>query len=153
MPDAKVQAATSNWAPRFMAQGVDYNDFVRTTARIDIWDDWCREWCATGDQHAGLVAQSLSAGRLVSAGEAYLAAALCYHFGKFLFQDHPAEYWDASRKAVSAFGQGLRLLDLSAERVEIPFAGGTMVGLARKRVRRPISGRLQGLRISMPPLK
>ncbi len=34
MPDARVQSAIDNWAPRMVTQGVDYNDFVRTTARI-----------------------------------------------------------------------------------------------------------------------
>ena len=29
MPDERVQAAIANWAPRFVSQGVDYNDFVR----------------------------------------------------------------------------------------------------------------------------
>ena len=32
MPDARVQAAIDNWAPRMVTQGIDYNDFVRTTA-------------------------------------------------------------------------------------------------------------------------
>src|ERR1700694_4717183 len=105
MPDAKVQAAISNWAPRFMAQGVDYNDYFRTTARVQVWDDWCREWCATGDLHAALAAGAATHGRSGSAGGAYIAAALCYHFGKFLFQDHPDEYRAASRQAVGAFAQ------------------------------------------------
>ena len=51
MPDERVQAAINNWAPRFTSQGVDYNDFFRTTARIQKWDEWCREWCVTGDMH------------------------------------------------------------------------------------------------------
>jgi 2,6-dihydroxypseudooxynicotine hydrolase len=44
MPDEKVLSAIANWAPRFTSQGVNYNDFVRTTERIERWDDWCREW-------------------------------------------------------------------------------------------------------------
>ena len=36
--DARVQAAIDNWAPRMVTQGVDYNDFVRTTARIERWE-------------------------------------------------------------------------------------------------------------------
>ena len=34
MSDPRVEAAIAHWAPRFIAQGIDYNDFVRTTARI-----------------------------------------------------------------------------------------------------------------------
>ena len=132
MPDERVQAAIANWAPRFVAQGVDYNDFFRTTARVEKWDDWCREWCATGDVHADLAARAESKGNLVSAGEAYIAAALCYHFAKFLFQDHHDEYMAAGRKSIDAYTQGLHLLDPSAERVEIPFDGAKIVGILRR---------------------
>jgi 2,6-dihydroxypseudooxynicotine hydrolase len=132
MPDEHVQAAINNWAPRFVAQGVDYNDFFRTTARVEKWDDWCREWCATGDVHADRAAQAERAGNTLSAGEAYIAAALCYHFGKFLFQDHHDEYMAAGRKSIDAFAKGLRLLDPTAERIEIPFDGATMVGTLRR---------------------
>jgi 2,6-dihydroxypseudooxynicotine hydrolase len=68
----------------------------------------------------------------VSSGEAYIAAALCYHFAKFLFQDHHAEYVSAGRKSIDAYAKGLRLLDPAAERVEIPFDGTAMVGILRR---------------------
>ena len=44
MPDARVEAAIANWAPRFVSQGVDFNDFRRTTARIERWDEWLDAW-------------------------------------------------------------------------------------------------------------
>ena len=132
MPDEKVQAAIANWAPRFTSQGVDYNDFYRTTARVEKWDDWCREWCVTGDVHAGLAAKAEVKARTASAGEAHVSAALCYHFGKFLFQDHHDEYVAAGRSSIDAFAKGLKLLDPTAERVEIPFDGATMVGTLRR---------------------
>lgn len=132
MPDEKVQAAINNWAPRFVAQGVDYNDFFRTTSRIENWDAWCREWCATGDVHADLAMQAERRRNTVSAGEAYIAAALCYHFAKFLFQDHHDQYLSAGRKSIDAYAKGLRLLDPAAERVEIPFDGAAMVGILRR---------------------
>ena len=132
MPDEKVQAAIANWAPRFTSQGVDYNDFYRTTARVEKWDDWCREWCVTGDVHADLAAKAEAKARTATAGETHISAALCYHFGKFLFQDHHDEYVAAGRKSIDAFAKGLKLLDPTAERVEIPFDGATMVGTLRR---------------------
>jgi hypothetical protein len=99
MPDERVEAAIKNWAPRFISQGVDYNDFFHTTARIQKWEEWCREWVTTGDAHHNLAMQAEASGNTVSAGEAYISAALCYHFGKFVFQDFHAEYMSASQKA------------------------------------------------------
>lgn len=132
MPDEKVQTAIANWAPRFITQGVDYNDFFCTTARIERWDDWCREWCVTGDVHTNLAAKAQAKGNLTSAGEAYITAALCYHFGKYLFQDHQAEYMAAARKSIDAYAKGSRLLDSTAERVEIPLGDSMMVGIFRR---------------------
>lgn len=132
MPDERVDAAIKNWAPRFTSQGVDYNDFFRTTARVEKWEDWCREWVATGDIHHELAEKAEAGGNTISAGEAYIAAALCYHFGKFVFQDFHDEYMSAANKSVAAFASGLKYLDPSGERVEIPFDGATMVGTLRR---------------------
>jgi 2,6-dihydroxypseudooxynicotine hydrolase len=132
MTDERVDAAIKNWAPRFTSQGVDYNDFFRTTARIQKWEDWCREWCITGDVHYALAQKAEIENKFLSAGEAYIAAALCYHFGRFLFQDFHDDYMFASNKAVDAFAKGLKLLDPTAERIEIPFDGATMVGTLRR---------------------
>ena len=132
MPDERVEASIKNWAPRFTSQGVDYNDFFRTTARIQKWDEWCREWCVTGDVHHDLAMKAEAKGNSISAGEAYISAALCYHFGKFVFQDYHDEFMSASQKAVEAFAKGLKLLDPTGERVEIPFDGKTMVGTLRR---------------------
>jgi dipeptidyl aminopeptidase/acylaminoacyl peptidase len=134
MSDERVEAAIRNWAPRFTSQGVDYNDFFRTTARVEAWEDWCREWVATGDVHRDLAVKAEGKDNTVSAGEAYIAAALCYHFGKFVFQDYYDEYISAADKAVEAFARGLKLLDPTGERVEIPFDGATMVGTLRRPV-------------------
>ncbi|HTX91209.1 MAG TPA: prolyl oligopeptidase family serine peptidase [Anaerolineales bacterium] len=132
MPDERVTSAIANWAPRFTSQGVDYNDFVRTTRRIEGWNDWCREWCATGDMHTALAHPAYEKGNRISAGEAFVAAALCYHFAKFMFQDHPGEYKAAGRKSIEAFAQGLRLLDPSGVRIEIPFEGAILYGTLRR---------------------
>lgn len=131
MADDKVKVAIDNWAPRFTSQGVDYNDFFRTTSRIKRWEDWCSEWCATADVHHELGARAESRGDQTTAGEAYVAAALCYHFAKFMFQEYRDQYMAASRKAVDSFARGLRLLDPAAERLEIPFEGTNMVGTLR----------------------
>lgn len=132
MPDERVEAAIKNWAPRFTSQGVDYNDFFRTTARIQKWDEWCREWCVTGDVHHDLAVKAEAQGNSLSAGEAYISAALCYHFGKFVFQDFHDEYMSASQKAVEAFAKGLKLLDPTGERLEILLDNIRMVGTLRR---------------------
>jgi 2,6-dihydroxypseudooxynicotine hydrolase len=132
MPDARVQAAIAHWAPRFTAQGVDPNDFASTTKDLDRWEQWLDAWCTTGDVHAALAREAETRGRRLSAGEAWVRAALCYHFAKFVWMLDPVRHRAAADKAVKSIYAAHRLLDPTAERVEIPFGGATMVGNLRR---------------------
>lgn len=132
MPDARVQAAIANWAPRFVAQGVDYNDFVRTTAQIEGWGEWLDAWCATGDMHTQLAREAEAKDRRLTAGHAYVRAALCYHFAKFVWMVDMGKYRAAADKAVASLYAAHRLLDPAAERIEAPFDAGTAVGNLRR---------------------
>jgi len=148
MPDDKVQAAIDNWAPRFVSQGVDYNDFVRTTSSIERWEDWLDAWVQTGDTHARLAEEAEAAGRALSAGEAYLQAALSYHFAKFVWMLDPVRHRHASESAVASLYAAHRFLDPKAERLEIPFQGALMVG----NLRRPIGFERPPLVLLLPGL-
>ena len=131
MPDARVQSAIDNWASRLISNGVDFNDFVRTTGAIERWEDWLDAWTATADVHRGLAEQELADGHRRSAGEAYLRAAISYHFSKFVWVIDP----DRNRRATEAAAQALydahALLDTGAERIEAEFDGGLAVGNLR----------------------
>jgi dipeptidyl aminopeptidase/acylaminoacyl peptidase len=141
MPDERVQAAIANWAPRFVAQGVDYNDFVRTTAAIERWDEWLDAWCETAHIHAKLGVGAEVHGRARTAGEAYVRAALCYHFARFVWLLDMEKYRAAAQRAIECLYAAHRLLDPTAERVEAPFEGTTLVG----NLRRPLG-------VKRPPL-
>ncbi|HUL27401.1 MAG TPA: alpha/beta fold hydrolase [Streptosporangiaceae bacterium] len=132
MPDEQVRSAIANWAPRFTAQGVDVNDFTRVTAGIERWEDWLGAWCANGDLHAGLAREAEERGCWRTAGEAWIAAALSFHFAKFVWMVDMAAHDAAAARAVAAMANGLRLLDPAAERIEVAFGGTTMAGHLRR---------------------
>ena len=132
MPDASVTSAIANWAPRFTAQGVDPNDFARVTGGLERWEDWLDAWVANGDEHARLAREAEQLGRNRTAGEAWISAAVSYHFGKFVWMLDMDRHYAAADASVAAMNNGLRLLDETAERIEIGFAGGTMVGNLRR---------------------
>ena len=132
MSDERIEAATANWAPRFTSQGVDPNDFGRITSDLERWEDWLDAWCGNGDMHAQLAREAEEHGRLLSAGDAWVRAALSYHFAKFVWMVDMDKHRDASDRAVAALREAHRLLDPTAERLEIPFEGGTMVANLRR---------------------
>ena len=132
MPDARVQAAIDNWAPRFTTNGVDPNDFVATTRRIERWDEWLDAWCATAEVHLGLAEEARAAGHARSAGEAFVRAAVCFHFAKFVWVLDPERNRATTRRAIEALYAAHALLDATAERVVAPLDGGSVVGNLRR---------------------
>ena len=130
--DPRVEAAISHWAPRFVINGVPLTDFQEVTASVDRWEDWCAAWSARAAIHEALGEKALAEGFKLSAGEHLTRAAVCYHFGKFLFVNDMSEMRAAHMKAVACRNKALPLLDPSGERVAIPYAGTDLYGNLRK---------------------
>ena len=135
MADARLQVAIDNWGPRLISNGIDYNDFVRTTASISRWEEWLEAWSATGDVHRDLGEQALGEGHARTAGEAFLRAAVSYHFAKFVWVLDPSLNRRATEAAVRAQYGALRVLDPGAERIEAPLGDGFIAANLRRPVR------------------
>jgi len=132
VPDARVQAAIDHWAPRFVQAGVDYNDFVVTTAGVERWEEWHAAWYRNGDMHAGMAEEAAANGRRLTAGEAWARATLGYHFAKFVWMVDRELSRAAADRAVAAMAKTYEFLDPEAERIEVPLDGGRVVGNLRR---------------------
>jgi dipeptidyl aminopeptidase/acylaminoacyl peptidase len=132
VPDARIDAAVANWGPRFTAQGVDPNDFQRVTAPLERWEEWLDAWVANGDLHAGLAREAEARGNALTAGQAWVRAALSYHFAKFVWMVDMGRHREAADLAVAALRRAHGLLDPTAERLEVPFEGTAMVATLRR---------------------
>lgn len=131
--DEKVQSAISNWAPRFVSNGVDSNDFQRVTESIERWDDWCQKWAECGAMHARMGEQAEAKGNYMSAAQHYFHAVISYHFGKYLFVHRQQEFRAAHEQVVRLYQKALPFFDFPGERVAIPYEGGAaMYGVLRK---------------------
>ena len=130
--DAHVEAAISHWAPRFVINGVPLTDFQEVTASVSRWDDWCAAWSARAAVHEALGDASHAESCNLSAAEHWTRAAVCYHFGKFLFVNDMAQLRAAHRKAVECRNKALPFLRPPGERVAIPYEGKHLYGNLRK---------------------
>jgi len=130
--DPRVEAAISHWAPRFVANGVPLSDFEEVTARCERWEDWCAGWSARAAVHERLGGEALAQGNTLSAAGHYTRAAVCYHFGKFLFVNDLEQMKRAHMKAVECRNKALPHLDPPGERVAIPYEGKQLYGNLRK---------------------
>ncbi|HET7015046.1 MAG TPA: alpha/beta hydrolase [Streptosporangiaceae bacterium] len=132
MADSRVNAAISHWAPRFIANGIDYSDFVTVTSKIDAWDSWCEQWCQAGAVHEELGRTALAAGQRRAAGAHLARAAVYYHFAKFMFVDDLGQMRAAHYRGVNCLADAMPFLDPPGERVEVPFDGSVIAGILRR---------------------
>jgi 2,6-dihydroxypseudooxynicotine hydrolase len=131
-PVNRVQLAVSHWKPRFVANGVDVNDFERTQAATTNWADWAPNWKAVGDMHRELAEEATGRGHLVSATQAFQRAAWSYHLGKFLWFEDLDLHLEMNALVSAMYAHALPHLDPPGVRLEIPFEGTTIPGNLRR---------------------
>lgn len=130
--DERVASAAKHWALRFVSNGIELGAFQSTIQRIELWDQWCAEWGVTARHYEELAEAAEVRGEMLTAGESWVRAAMCWHFGKFVFMDDLVEQRAAHDRTVADFRKGLGSLDPPAERVEIPYASLGLAGILRK---------------------
>lgn len=130
--DERVSSAAKHWALRFVSNGIELGAFQSTLQRIERWGQWCAEWGVTAGRYEQLAAQAEARGDALTAGESWVRAAMCWHFGKFVFMDDLAEQRAAHDRTVADFRKGMSSLDPPAQRVEIPYGRRRLAGLLRK---------------------
>jgi pimeloyl-ACP methyl ester carboxylesterase len=117
----RVHVAAHHWRPRFVANGIDVNDFDETVAKTTEWKDWGPNWLVAGGMHEALGAEAQARGHSLSAAEAYQRAAWCYHLGKFLWFEDLEMHGELRDRSVWVYQKALPHLDPPAKRLEIPF--------------------------------
>jgi len=135
----RVHVAAHHWRPRFVANGIDVNDFDETVARTTEWRDWGPNWRAVGEVHEALGRDAEAHRRTISATEAYQRASWCFHLGKFLWFEDPAIHAELRDRSVAVYRKALPQLNPRGQRLEIPFEGHIIPGHLRRphEVRRP----------------
>jgi dipeptidyl aminopeptidase/acylaminoacyl peptidase len=128
----RVRIAAGHWRPRFVANGIDANDFDRVLGATSEWREWAPAWKRVGDEHLALADEAERAGRVVTATEAYQRAAWCYHLGKFLWFEDRALHDELRERTVATYAKAVARLDPPGERVEAPFEGAAIPGILRR---------------------
>lgn len=129
--DERVASATAHWAPRFVANGTDYADFIATLARVHRWQDWCSEWGRTAEAYETLAQAAEGRGHEDTAAGAWRRAALAWHWGKFVFMDDLEQQRAAHERTVSCYAKAAGHLSPPAHRVEIPYEGRLLAAYLR----------------------
>lgn len=132
MADRNVTVALERFTWRMLSQYVSPWEFEDLRKRIERWDDWCAEWSKAARRHADIGDRAAAEGNRITAGGAYIRAALYYHWASFLFV-HDQQQWRAAMEAMGeCWKKAAPLVDPPMELVEIPFEGVMLPGYLRK---------------------
>ena len=127
----RVQLAAGHWKPRFVANGIDANDFDRVLTATTEWRDWAPNWKRVGNEHRAIADEAERSGHLVTATEAYQRAAWCYHLGKFLWFEDRSLHDELRERTVTTYAKAMPRLDPPGRRIEAPFEGAAIPGILR----------------------
>ena len=105
-PDARVAAAAAHWSYRFISNGTDYGDFTATLSRDHPLGRLVPGM--GGNTPPAVIEPQLAesaedAGQRETAAGAWRRAALAWHWGKFVFVDHPDEQRAAHDRSVACY--------------------------------------------------
>jgi 2,6-dihydroxypseudooxynicotine hydrolase len=119
------------WIPRLVADGGDPNDALAVRNKAKTWSDWPDAWAETGDGYIALGEAREARGHGLSASEAYVRAAICYHFGQVVAFHLPDVKTDLQGRKTAAFRRAAPLMSPPAERLDIPFGDTTLPAYLR----------------------
>jgi 2,6-dihydroxypseudooxynicotine hydrolase len=132
MADRNTEVALERFTWRMLSQYVSPWEFEQLKKRIQSWDQWCEEWSRAARGHAKIGDEAAARGKRLTAGAAYVRAALHYHWATFLFV-HDQRQWRAAMEAMGeCWKKAAPLVDPPMELIEIPFEGAMLPGYLRK---------------------
>jgi dienelactone hydrolase len=116
---------------RILSNYVTPWEFEQLKSEITDYEQWCGAW----SRHAaGWVARgdaALTAGRPLTAGDAYLRGALAYHWASFVFTNDQAQFRAALADMSAAWAKAAPLVTPPMELLTVPFDGLTLPGYLR----------------------
>ena len=132
MADRNTQVALDRFTWRMLSQQVSQWEFDGLKQRIERWDQWCEEWSKAASHHAAIGDKAVKEGHSLTAGGAYIRAALYYHWANFLFVHDQKQFVGAMKAMDECWEKAAPLVDPPMELLEIPFENLRMPGWLRK---------------------
>ena len=134
---SRLHQVVGHWLPRIQVAGITATDAQRLIGAAGEWPNWCSAWSKEGERHLAMAEAALAAKRGITAGEAYVRAALFFHFAQFMFFDDLAAKDRAAGRKVEAYRKAAPHLVPSAEPVAVSFGGGALHAYLRRPAETP----------------
>lgn len=132
MADPRVEKLWERFLWRIQSNYVPMWELEQIRHAVQRWEDWCAEWSRRAEAHVARGDEALTAGHRHTAGEAFVQAALYYHWAGFLYPHLPDQFRSALEGMGRALAKAAPLVDPPMEMLEIPFEGTTLPAYLRK---------------------
>jgi 2,6-dihydroxypseudooxynicotine hydrolase len=129
--DDRLESMYRRFTWRILSNYVSPWEFEQLREQITDYEQWCGAWCRQAESHFERGEAALAAGRRLTAGDAYLRAALFYHWASFMFSHDQDQF----RAALAAMGEAWQKaaphVDPPMEILAVPFEDMTLHGYLR----------------------
>lgn len=129
--DDRLESMYRRFTWRILSNYVSPWEFEQLRGQITDYEQWCAAWCRQAETHVERGDEALAAGRLLTAGDAYLRAGLFYHWASFMFTHDTGQYRAALTAMAAAWEKAAPLLDPPMQILTVPFENMTLNGYLR----------------------
>jgi alpha-beta hydrolase superfamily lysophospholipase len=129
--DDRLESMYRRFTWRILSNYVTPWEFNQLQESVSDYEDWCATWCSYARGHLERGDEALAAGRRLTAGDAYLRAALGYHWANFMYTHDAAQFEAALDGMAESWTKAAPHLDPPMELIDVPFDGVTLHGYLR----------------------
>ena len=119
--DDRLESMYRRFTWRILSNYVSPWEFEELRKQITDYEQWCATWCRQAESHVERGDEALAAGRVRTAGDAYLRAGLFYHWASFMFSHEQEQFRAALDGMARAWGKAAPHVDPPMEILTVPF--------------------------------
>lgn len=126
--DDRLESMYRRFTWRILSNSVSPWEFQQLRDNITDYEQWCAQWSAQAVDHTSRGDEALRLGRERSAGEAYVRAALFYHWASFMFTHDQAQFRAALESMASVWAKAAPLVSPRMELLSVDYDGVRLPG-------------------------
>jgi dienelactone hydrolase len=126
--DDRLDSMYRRFTWRILSNSVAPYEFEKLREAIVDYEQWCGAWSSCAAEHALRGDEAAEAGRLRSAGEAYIRAGLFYHWASFMFTHDQEQFTAALANMNAVWEKAAPLVVPAMEILSVDFDGTTLHG-------------------------
>ncbi len=124
---ADVGEFTRKMTHRALADGIPLVEIMSAQSSVDDWSQWWDFWKGRAEYYTNAAERCLREGSVITAGDHYVVAAMCAHFGQFMYYKYPERKAEGVKLKIELYSKAAELFEVPAQPVEIEIGQGKTI--------------------------